>query len=174
MNREEKAESIREIEARLDTADTIIAADFRGLSVLEISALRSSLREVDAQMTVVKNTLARRAVSAKDREVLLPYLTGPTGLVWVHGDAAVAAKALDTFATSHQALEVKGGILEGEELDADGIKQLAKLPSRDELIAKLAGGVAAPLRGLAGSMNNMITGLARSLAAVQSQKASEG
>ena len=92
MNREEKAESIREIEARLDTTDTIIAADFRGLSVLEISALRSSLREVDAQMTVVKNTLARRAVSAKDREVLLPYLTGPTGLVWVHGDAAVAER----------------------------------------------------------------------------------
>lgn len=123
-------------------------------------------------MTVVKNTLARRAATQTGREGLLPYLDGPTGLVWVDGDPAVAAKALDTYATQNEQLSVKGGLLEGADIDAAGITRLASLPSREVLMAQLAGGVAAPLRGLAGGMNALLSGLARSLAAVQEQKAS--
>jgi large subunit ribosomal protein L10 len=142
--------------------------------VQQLSELRGALREAQAELSVVKNTLARRAANATGKEALLPYLTGPSGLVWVDGDPAVAAKALQQFAAKNDKLELKGGILEGQDLPADSLKRLASLPSRDQLIAQLAGGVAAPLRGLAGGMNNLIAGLARTLAAVQAQKAAEG
>lgn len=140
----------------------------------QLSELRGALREAEAELSVVKNTLARRAANSTGKEALLPYLTGPSGLVWVNGDPAVAAKALQGFATKNTALELKGGMLEGRDLPAESLKQLASLPSREQLIAQLAGGVAAPLRGLAGSLHNLIAGLARTLASVQEQKAAEG
>jgi large subunit ribosomal protein L10 len=162
------------VEGRLASTDTVLAADFRGLSVKQVSQLRGSLREAEAEMTVVKNTLARRAATSTGREALLPYLDGPTGLVWVDGDAATAAKALHQFSQGNDALKIKGGLLEGADISAEGIGRLASLPSREVLIAQLAGGVAAPLRNLAGGMNNLISGLARTLAAVQEQKAAAG
>ena len=140
----------------------------------QLSELRGALREAEAELSVVKNTLARRAANTTGKEALLPYLTGPSGLVWVNGDPAVAAKALQQFATKNTALELKGGVLDGRDLPAASLQQLASLPSREQLIAQLAGGVAAPLRGLAGSLHNLIAGLARTLASVQEQKAAEG
>jgi large subunit ribosomal protein L10 len=142
--------------------------------VQQLSELRGALREAEAELSVVKNTLARRAANSTGKEALLPYLTGPSGLVWVNGDPAVAAKALQGFATKNTALELKGGVLDGRDLPAASLQQLASLPSREQLIAQLAGGVAAPLRGLAGSLHNLIAGLARTLASVQEQKAAEG
>ncbi|MCC6829836.1 MAG: 50S ribosomal protein L10 [Thermoleophilia bacterium] len=174
MNRDQKAAAIAEIEQKLGSTDTVLAADFRGLTVQQISDLRGALREAEAELSVVKNTLARRAANSTGREALLPYLTGPSGLVWVNGDPAVAAKALSQFASKHQALELKGGMLEGRDLPVESLTRLASLPSREQLIAQLAGGVAAPLRGLAGGLNALIAGLARSLAAVHDQKAAEG
>lgn len=165
---------IAEIEQKLGSTNTVLAADFRGLSVQQLSELRGALREADAELSVVKNTLARRAANSTGKEALLPYLTGPSGLVWVNGDPAVAAKALQGFATKNTALELKGGVLDGRDLPAASLQQLASLPSREQLIAQLAGGVAAPLRGLAGSLHNLIAGLARTLASVQEQKAAEG
>ena len=123
---------------------------------------------------MVKNTLARRAASETGREALLPYLDGPTGLVWVGGDPAVAAKALDQFASEHpDAMSIKGGVLEGADLPQAEVTRLAKLPAREQLLAQLAGGIASPLTGLAGGLNNLIGGLARSLGALQAQKESE-
>ncbi|HTI35042.1 MAG TPA: 50S ribosomal protein L10 [Miltoncostaea sp.] len=175
LNRDEKAAAIAEIVDRLRDADTVFATDFRGLTVKELSELRDRLREADTEYTVVKNTLARRAANETGREALLPYLDGPTGLLWVKGDPAVAAKALDTFAQAHAGtMTVKGGLLDGADLPADAVARLAKLPSREQLLAQLAGGIAAPLTGLAGSLNALISGLARSLGAVQAQRASEG
>jgi large subunit ribosomal protein L10 len=123
---------------------------------------------------VVKNTLARRAASATGRENLLPYLDGPTGLAWVGGDAALAAKALQGFATeTREALKIKGGVLEGTPIAEEAIGRLARLPSREVLLGQLAGGIAAPLSGLAGRLSGLIGGLARTLAAVQAQRADE-
>lgn len=136
--------------------------------------MRGELRNADAGLTVAKNTLARRAANPAGQEALLDFLTGPTGLVWVDGDPAVAAKVLKTASGRYGDLELKGGVLEGRVLSPAELDHLASLPSRDELIAQLAGGVAAPLRGLAGSLNNMITGLAQALNALQVQRAGEG
>lgn len=152
----------------------MLAADFRGLTVKQLSELRGALRAADAGLTVAKNTLARRAANATGQEALLGFLNGPTGLVWVDGDPAVAAKVLNDAAQRLEHLELKGGLLEGRELTAAELKHLATLPSREQLIAQLAGGVAAPLRGLAGSMNNMISGLAQALNALHAQRAGEG
>jgi large subunit ribosomal protein L10 len=139
-----------------------------------MAELRSRLRDAGAEFTVVKNTLARRAASASGREALLAYLDGPTAIAWVGGDPAVAAKTLNGFATEHpDALAVKGGLLEGADLPSADVIRLARLPSREQLLAQLAGGIAAPLSGLAVSLSNLIGGLARSLAALQAQREAE-
>jgi large subunit ribosomal protein L10 len=139
-----------------------------------MAELRGRLREASTEFTVVKNTLARRAASATGRDALLPYLEGPTAIAWVEGDPAVAAKALNGFATEHpEGLAVKGGLLEGADLPSADVARLARLPSREQLLGQLAGGIAAPLSGLAGTLGNLIGGLARSLAALQEQRAAE-
>lgn len=140
----------------------------------QLGELRDRLRAAEGEYTVVKNTLARRAAADTGREALLPYLDGPTGLVWVGGDPAVAAKVLDAFASEHaDGLAIKGGLLEGADLATADVTRLAKLPSREVLLAQLAGTIASPLTGLAGGLNNLIGGLARSLGALQAQKESE-
>ena len=152
----------------------MFAADYRGLTVKQMAELRGRLRDAGTEFTVVKNTLARRAASAIGREALLAYLDGPTAIAWVAGDPAAAAKALNGYATEHpDALTVKGGLLEGANLPRADVVRLARLPSREQLLGQLAGGIAAPLSGLAGSLNNLIGGLARSLAALQAQRESE-
>jgi large subunit ribosomal protein L10 len=152
----------------------VFAADYRGLTVKQMAELRGRLREADTEFTVIKNTLARRAAAESGRDALLAYLEGPTAIAWVGGDAAVAAKALNGFATEHpDALSVKGGLLEGADLPSADIVRLARLPSRDQLLAQLAGGIAAPLSGLAGSLSNLVGGLARGLAALQAQREAE-
>jgi large subunit ribosomal protein L10 len=140
--------------------------------VKELAELRGRLRAAETEFTVVKNTLARRAAAETGREPLLQYLEGPTGLAWVGGDPAVAAKALSGFAGEHpDALTIKGGLLEGADLPSADVARLATLPSREQLLGQLAGGIAAPLSGLAGTLNGLLGGLARTLAAVQAQKA---
>lgn len=174
LNREQKAGVIEELTERMRSAETVIAADFRGMTVKELSELRSKLIEVDAGITVAKNTLARRAVDATSRPGMLPYLTGPTGLVWAAGDPARAAKVLaDTAKAVGGRLSVKGGVMGEADLPAASVLQLASLPSRDVLLAQLAGGVAAPLSGLASALNNLIGGLARALGALEAQRAGE-
>jgi large subunit ribosomal protein L10 len=174
LRRDEKEAAIAALSERLRSSGTIFAADYRGLTVKEMAELRARLRAAETEFTVVKNTLARRAASASGREALLAYLEGPTGIAWVGGDAAVAAKALNGFAGEHpDALTVKGGLLDGADLPSADVLRLARLPSRDQLLAQLAGGIAAPLSGLAGSLSNLIGGLARALAAVQAQRADE-
>ena len=140
----------------------------------QLADLRRRLSEAEAEFEVVKNTLARRAAAQAGREALLPLLDGPSGLVWVDGDPARAAKALNDFIREHQdRAAIKGGLLDGASLAREDVQRLAALPSKEQLLAQLAGGLAAPLTGLAGGMSNLIAGLARSLAAVRDQRAAE-
>jgi large subunit ribosomal protein L10 len=168
LNRDEKAQVVAAIADRLERTETVLAADFRGLTVAELAELRQRLREAEAEMAVVKNTLSRRAADQTGRAALVPYLQGPTGLVWVDGDPARAAKALSDFAKTHQEVfSIRGGVLGAEDLPAASIVRLASLPSRDQLLAQLAGAVASPLSGLAGRLGGLVGNLARTLAAVR-------
>jgi large subunit ribosomal protein L10 len=173
LNRDEKDAVIADLTDRLSRTDTVLAAEFAGLSVKDVSELRQRLRGVDAGMSVVKNTLARRAVNQAGREGL-EHLTGPSALVWVSGDPAPAAKALSGFVKEHPELaKLKGGLLGQVPLSGADISRLGSLPPRDVLLGQLAGGMLAPLSGLAGGMSNLISGLARSLASLADQRAAE-
>ena len=128
----------------------------------------------DASFRIVKNTLTLRAADKAGRRALKALVEeGPTALTFVRGDPALAAKALDTFARQAQVLELKGGVLGGRLLDADEVRQLARLPGRDQLNAQLAGVVASPLTGLVRGLGSLLSGLAIALGQVREQKEAE-
>jgi len=150
MARPEKVAVVEEIQQKLGDADAAVLTEYRGLTVSELAELRAGLRDADTEYKVFKNTLARRAVEGTEREDLLPLLDGPVAFAFVHGDAAVAAKRLKTFAKDHEALVLKGGVLEGRLLEASDVSALAEIPPRDQLLAQLAGAFQAPLAKAAG------------------------
>ena len=140
----------------------------------EVETLRGALREADGQFQVVKNTLARRACEEVGNEALLEYLVGQTALVWAKGDPAAVAKAINDFAKkSEDRLSMKGGILDGAPISGEELKKLAALPPRDELLARLVGGIASPLQGTANALNSLLSGMARALGAYHAQRAAE-
>jgi large subunit ribosomal protein L10 len=171
MRKEQKAQVIDDLAAQLGEAEAIYAVDYRGLSVPQAAELRASLREHDASFRIVKNTLTLRAADqAGVAEIKELVAEGPTALTFVRGDAALAAKALDTFSRRADVLEVKGGLMDGRVLAADEIRRLARLPSRDVLVAQFAGVVASPITGLVRGLGSMISGLAVALGQVRDQK----
>jgi large subunit ribosomal protein L10 len=174
MRKEQKAQKIDEIAAHLGEAQAVYAVDYRGLSVPQAAELRASLREHDATFRVVKNTLTLRAADKAGMDQLKELVAeGPTALTFVRGDVALAAKVLDTFSRQADVLQFKGGLMDGRALEADEIRQLARLPSRDVLVAQFAGVVASPITGLVRGLGSLLGGLAVALGQIQSQRASE-
>ena len=163
MNRDQKTAVIEEVTVQLRAAQAVYAVDYRGTSVPQAAELRSKLRDADTRFRVVKNTLTERAADEAGAEALKPYLQGPTALVFVNGDAAVAAKTLADFRRTSGLLEFKGGWMDGDVLSAEQVDAISKLPSRDVLYGRLVGMVASPLTGLAGALGGLIGGLARQL-----------
>ena len=171
MNREQKAAVIDEVAAQISESDAIFAVDYRGISVPQAAALRTSLRAADSTFTVVKNTLAERAADKAGADALKELLEGPTAMTFVRGDAAAAAKALSDFrrASGGTLLEFKGGWMNGAPLTAEQIVAISRLPSREVLYGRLVGMVASPLTGLVTSLNGLIGGLARQLSQIAEQ-----
>ena len=170
MNREQKAAVIDEIAAEIQESEAVFAIDYRGISVVQAAELRSKLREADASMRVVKNTLTIRAADQAGAEALKPVLEGPTALTFVRGDAAAAAKAVADYARATGLLPFKGGLMNGGALTPEQMSAIARLPSRDVLNAQFVNIVASPLTGLVTSLSNLISGLARQLAQVAEKK----
>ncbi len=169
MNREEKAAAVEEIAGQIEAAESIFAIDYRGISVPQAAELRAKLREADATFRVVKNRLTKLAAEKAGREKLTELLDGPTALTFVRGDMALAAKAITTLDRDWEVLEFKGGLVNGEMLEAEEFKVIARLPGRDALNAQLAGVVASPLTGLIRGLNSMIAGLASQLQQIADQ-----
>jgi large subunit ribosomal protein L10 len=138
MPRPEKVAAVQDIGRRFREADATLLTEYRGLRVAEIAEVRRALSAVGADYKVVKNTLARIAVRAVGLDELVEQLTGPTAVAFVKGDVAAAAKALDEAARRYPVLVIKGGTLGGEVLGADDARQLARLESREVLLAKVA------------------------------------
>jgi large subunit ribosomal protein L10 len=172
MNREQKAAVIEEIAAEITESAAVFAVDYRGITVMQAADLRGKLRDADATLRIVKNTLTERAADQAGADGLKAMLVGPTALTFVRGDAATAAKAVSDFARTTNLLPFKGGIMDGQSLAAEQVSAIAKLPSRDILNAQLVNIVAAPLTGLVTSLSNLISGLARQLAQVVEKKES--
>lgn len=172
MNREQKAAAVAEIAESIKEADAVFAVDYRGISVPQAAELRTRLREVDASFRVVKNSLTERAVDEVGADTLKALLEGPTALTFVRGDAALAAKALQTFRRETDKLEFKGGLLGSEAVDTEQILALARLPARDVLYGQLVGVVASPISGLVRTLNALISGLALQLGQIAEKKES--
>jgi large subunit ribosomal protein L10 len=170
MNREQKAAVVDDIARQLQAAEAVFAVDYRGLSVAQAAELRAKLRDAGAVFRVVKNSLTERASEQAGAEQLRPMLEGPTALALVHGDAALAAKALNDTARALRILDFKGGIMNGSALSAEEVRSIARLPSRDVLHAQLVGVVASPIAGLARTLNALVAGLAIQLQQIVEQR----
>ena len=155
MRRDQKEQVVEELTARLKAADTLLVADYRGLTMPQIDDLRSRLLESGARFTVVKNTLTRRAAEAAGTEALLTLLDGPSAIAFLEadGDMVAAAKALADSARETNVLEIRGGILQGRTMTAEEVQSLAKLPPEDVLRGQVLGAIIAPLTALAGLLN---------------------
>jgi large subunit ribosomal protein L10 len=155
MRRDQKEQVVEELTARLKAADTLLVADYRGLTMPQIDELRSRLLESGARFTVVKNTLTRRAAEAAGTDALLTLLDGPSAIAFLEadGDMVAAAKALAESARETNVLEIRGGILQGRAMTADEVETLAKLPPEDVLRGQVLGAIVAPLTALAGLLN---------------------
>ena len=147
MHKSDKERVVAELTERLRTSETLIVADYRGLTNSEIDGLRSKLLEHGARFAVVKNTLTRRAAETAGADALLALLEGPSAIAFVEsgGDPVAVAKALADTATSTKVLAIRGGILEGKSLTAAEVESLAKLPPADVIRAQLVGAIISPL-----------------------------
>jgi large subunit ribosomal protein L10 len=172
MNREQKAAAIAEIAANIEESQAIFAVDYLGISVPQAAELRAKLREADASFRIVKNSLTERAADQTGAEDLKPLLQGPTALTFVRGDAALAAKAIADYARLTQLLPFKGGLMDGAALDADQIRVISRLPSREVLYGQLVGVVASPVTGLVRTLAALVSGLAVALGQVRDKKES--
>jgi large subunit ribosomal protein L10 len=170
LNRQEKAVVIEEVSAQVAKAQSIVVAEYRGLDVASVTVLRKTARESGVYLRVLKNTLARRAVAGTAFESLSSQLTGPL-IYGISNDPVSAAKVLAGFAKSNDKLVLKGGSLPNSTLSAEGVKALATMPSRDELLSKLMGTMQAPIAQFVRTLNEVPTKFARGLAAVRDQKA---
>jgi large subunit ribosomal protein L10 len=152
MERSEKERIVEDLAERLRSAETLIVADYRGLTMTQIDDLRTKLLERGARFTVVKNTLTRRAAEAAGADALLALLEGPTAIAFLEsgGDPVAVAKALGDAARDTRVLAVRGGLLEGEPVSADDVESLGKLPPADVLRAQLLGAISAPLTAIVG------------------------
>ena len=155
MKKEQKEQVVDELTQRLRAADTLLVADYRGLTMPQIDELRTRLLESGARFTVVKNTLTRRAAEAAGTEALLTLLDGPSAIAFLEadGDMVAAAKALADAARETRVLEIRGGIMQGRAVTAAEIETLAKLPPEDVLRGQVLGAIVAPVTALAGLLN---------------------
>jgi large subunit ribosomal protein L10 len=167
--RPEKVAVVEEVRERLASTSASVITEYRGLTVAQLAELRKALSAA-ADYKVYKNTLVRLAVAGSDYEGLTELLAGPTAIVFVSGELSAAAKALRDFARLHPALVVKGGLAGGSTLSTDDLTRLADLPSRDVLLSRLAGGLAAPLQQLAGLLQALPRNLAYGLSALLDER----
>jgi large subunit ribosomal protein L10 len=172
LTRAQKETEVAELQERFSRASSVFVAEYRGLSVAAVDALRTKLRAAggaDFEYRVAKNTLVRRAATGVAGEALGPHLRGPTALAFSFGDPARLAKVLVDYAKDNEVFKLRGGVMEGQPLGAAEIATLATLPSLDELRAKLVGLIQAPATKVAGVLAAPAGQLARLMAARQKQ-----
>jgi large subunit ribosomal protein L10 len=147
MNVSEKRRVVEELTERMRGCDTMIVADYRGLTVGQVADVRTQLREAGATFHVAKNTLARIAANQAEKPSLVELLEGPSAIAFVADDPAAAAKKLADIARQTRILTVRGALMEGRTLSADEVRQLAELPPREVLHAQVLGAIASPVQG---------------------------
>ena len=150
MKKEDKEQIVRELTERLRSSETLLVADYRGLTMPQIDALRGRLLESGARFTVVKNTLTRRAAEAAGADALLTLLEGPSAIAFLEadGDMVAAAKALADAARESRVLAIRGGVLQGRTMSAEEVESIATLPPTDVLRGQVLAAIIGPVTGL--------------------------
>ena len=169
LNLEGKKAVVAEVSAQVADAQAIIVAEYRGLEVGQVTALRAQAREAGVYLRVLKNTLARRAIAGTPFEGLTDQLVGPL-IYGISADPVAPAKVLQQFPKDNDKLIVKAGVMPNYVMDAAGVKALATMPSREELLAKLLGTMQAPVTKFVQTLNEVPSKFVRTLAAVRDAK----
>lgn len=154
MPTQEKADTIDDLAAQLSRAKLAILTDYRGLDVAGLQGLRATLRPLNAEFRIAKNTLTRIASEKAGIDGLTPMLDGPLALVLAFDDVVAPSKAISDFARTSRILTIKGGVLENSVVTAKQIEDLATLPSREELLSKLLGLLNSPIQGLVNALSS--------------------
>jgi large subunit ribosomal protein L10 len=173
MATEAKRETVAELREALSSSRTLIVSEYRGLTVKELAEIRRALRKQDVSYRIVKNRLMRIAAQDTVGEAVSPLLVGPTAIAFGNEESATAKAVLDAT-RAYKLVTVTGGVLGNRSIDANGVRSLASLPSRDVLLGTLAGAIQSPVATLAGLLAANIRNLGSGLAQVRDQKAAAG
>ncbi|UCD23317.1 MAG: 50S ribosomal protein L10 [Gemmatimonadota bacterium] len=171
MNRTEKSDLVERLSEQFSKSPTIYLTDFTGIAVKPMTELRKKMHTAGVQYTVVKNTLALRAMEAAAVKGVEDVMTGPTAFVFAGEDAIAAAKLLADFQKEHEQLQVKAGLVDGQPVTADEVKRLASLPSREQLLSQALGLMQAPLQGFAGAIDSLLYQMVGAIDALRAQRA---
>lgn len=169
LNLEQKKQVVADIKEKLQNSSGVVLADYRGLTVSQVTELRAQLRQAGVEYRVLKNNLVRRAAEEVGIEGLDEYLVGPTAVAFSE-DPVAPAKILADFAKNHKVFTIKAGIVEGKVVDEAGVKALASLPSREVLLAQVLRGMQAPLAGMANVLQGPIRKMGYALEEVRKLK----
>jgi large subunit ribosomal protein L10 len=172
LNREAKAVVIQEVSAKIAQAQSVVIAQYRGLDVANITELRKKARGAGVYLRVLKNTLVRRAVAGTPYEALSTQMVGPL-IYGISTDPVAAAKVMNDFAKTSEAFVIKAGAMPNHLMDAAGVKALASLPSREELLSKLLGTMQAPTAKFVRTLNEVPSKFVRTVAALKAQRESQ-
>ena len=171
MPTDTKRQAVTELAELLRSSSAMAVADYRGLKVSDMQAVRRTLRDSGVQLTIAKNRLLKIAADEADRAELKPLLAGPTALATIDGDEAAMAKALaDAFRPYSRVVTMRGGLLGNRAIDASQLTRLATLPTREVLLGKVVGGMAAPLTSMAGVLAANLRNFVNVLNAVADKK----
>ncbi|MDW7667288.1 MAG: 50S ribosomal protein L10 [Bacillota bacterium] len=167
---ERKKQIVQEIKEKIENSKSVVLVDYRGLDVAEVSELRKKYREAGVDYKVYKNTMMRFAFKEAGYEDFIENLTGPNGVAFSIEDAIGAAKISDEFSKKNEKLKIKAGIVDGNIIGIDQIKELANIPSREVLIAKLLGSLNSPITGFVNVLQGNMRNLVYALDAIKDQK----
>ena len=170
MGRADRDKQVQELHELFSGIEMAVLTDFRGLTVEEISDLRTKLRDTDARYRVIKNTLSIRAADGTPLEAVKEYFTGPVAILYTAGDPVGPAKALMDFIKGNDKLDAKVGVLSGSVIDVADIKLLAEMPSKDAMIAKTLATMNAPASNFVRTLNEIPSSFVRVLGSIQRQK----
>lgn len=170
--RPEKVAMIAEIKATMVNAKGVVLTDYRGIKVAQDTKLRRKMREAGVQYSVIKNNMASIAAKEVGIEGLDSYLKGPLAMVSSDKDPVAPAKLISDFIKENRIMEIKGGLVEGKVIDADGVKALANLPPKEVLLARLLGSMQSPITGLATVLQGNIRNFVYALEEIRKQKES--
>ncbi len=171
MRRDEKEQIIAELQEALEAAGSLIISGYRGLTVKDMTELRRAIVQAGGRLRVAKKTLLLRALEGRDEAALASYLEGPIAITFAPGDPTPVLKTMSAFAGSHEQLQFKGGWIEGQGFGAEQLVEIASLPPREELLARLLASIQGPLSQLAATLQAVPRDLVLTLQAVAGKQA---